>query len=113
MINKICAYRVVSFGQPRGPWRLRLSQVRREAIGAGLGAYDEWGGYFDVVPGAIQTRDIKPEQIGLTQAQVVELITSERRAKLSGRSPHRTHRQARSRDGMDLRSRAQGERDRF
>src|SRR5687767_5291732 len=103
MINKICAYRVVSFGKPMGPWRLRLSQVRREAVGAGLGSYDEWGRYFDVVPGEIQTRDIKPEQIGLTQAQVVELITSEPRAKLSARSPHRTHRQARSHDGMDLR----------
>lgn len=96
-----------------GPWRLRQSQARREAIAAGLGAFDEWGSYFDVVPGEIQTKQVMPEQIGLTQEQVQEIITSERRARLSVRSPHNAHRLTPARGAPGWKSRAQGGRDRF
>ena len=113
MYQRITVYRVVCFGKPMGPWRLRQSQARREAVAAGLGAYSEWGSYFDVVPGEIQTKDIRPEDIGLTQEQVLELITSERRARLSARSPHKTHRQERSRDARGSKSMVRGARDRF
>ena len=112
MFTKINAYRVVSFGKPVGPWRLRLTQARREAVAAGLGAFDEWGSYFDVVPGEIQVKDVRPDEIGMTQEQVQELITSERRARLSVRSPHRTHHPERSRDGRGLSSKVRAERGR-
>jgi len=112
MYTKINAYRVVSFGKPVGPWRLRLAQARREAVAAGLGAFDEWGSYFDVVPGDIQIKEIRPDEIGMTQEQVQELITSERRARLSARSPHKIHRQERFRDVRGSSSRARAERGR-
>ena len=113
MYQRITVYRVVCFGKPMGPWRLRQSQARQEAVAAGLGAYCEWGSYFDVVPGEIQTKDIRPEDIGLTQEQVLELITSEQRARLSVRQPRRTRHQERSHGAKDLKSRARDARDRF
>ena len=36
-------YRVVAFGQPRGPWRAKQKEAERDAIGAGLAEVDEWG----------------------------------------------------------------------
>jgi hypothetical protein len=47
-------YRVTCFGKPRGPWRDDEEQARQDAIELGLGGYDEWGQYFDTVPGGIQ-----------------------------------------------------------
>lgn len=113
MFNVILAYRVVCFGKPVGPWRLRQSQARREAIAAGLGVFDEWGSYFDVVPGEIQTKEVRPEQIGLTQDQVREIITSEQRARLSARPPHNTRRQVPIRGAQGWKSKARGAQGRF
>ena len=49
-------YRVVCFHKPRGPWRREKDQARRDAITLKLGTYDEWGRYYDIVPGAIEWR---------------------------------------------------------
>lgn len=51
-------YRVVSFNQPRGPWRAEREQARRDAIEQGLGEYDDFGRYFSTVPGAIQRLEL-------------------------------------------------------
>lgn len=51
-------YRVISFSEPCGPWRLDREQARRDAIEQGLGEYDEWGRYFSIVPGAIQRLEL-------------------------------------------------------
>ena len=41
-------YRVVAFGQPRGPWRSKEKQAELDAIHGGLAEYDEWGQlYFE------------------------------------------------------------------
>ena len=47
-------YRVTCFGKPRGPWRDDKKAARQDAVALGLGGYDEWGQYFDTVPGGIQ-----------------------------------------------------------
>ena len=44
------------FDRPAGPWRPDLRQMRRDAIEAGLGCYDEWGKFFVIVPGDVETR---------------------------------------------------------
>lgn len=47
-------YRSMCFESPRGPWRESKEQARRDAIAIGLGSYDDWGQWFDTVPGRIQ-----------------------------------------------------------
>ena len=39
-------YRVTAFGSPRGPWRATMPAVRRDAIDAGLGAFDDDQRFF-------------------------------------------------------------------
>lgn len=39
-------YRVTAFGKPRGPWRATLPSARRDAVEAGLGAFDEDQRFF-------------------------------------------------------------------
>lgn len=39
-------YRVTAFGSPRGPWRATVPAVRRDAIDAGLGAFDDEQRFF-------------------------------------------------------------------
>ncbi len=39
-------YRLVAFGEPRGPWRARKSQVRRDAVSQALGEFDECGQFY-------------------------------------------------------------------
>lgn len=48
-------YRITAFGQPRGPWRTSKQSVRRDAIEAGLGAYDEDRRFFLDAIANIQT----------------------------------------------------------
>ena len=92
MYLKIPSYRVVSFGSPMGPWRLRLTAARRDAIAEGLGCYDEWGRYFDMVPGSIEINHVCPRALGLSDDQIAEMITSEKRARLSARQPQKVRR---------------------
>ncbi len=54
MLTAVQWYRVVCFGRPRGPWRDSKEAARQDALDLGLGAYDEWGQWFDIVPGRIQ-----------------------------------------------------------
>lgn len=90
----INVYRATCFGRPAGPWRLKRSAARRDAIELGLGTYDEHGCYYDIVPGGIQARDFPPSLLGLTDQQAGEIITSETHARLSGRLPQRVRRSA-------------------
>lgn len=39
-------YRVSVFGVPKGPWRATIPAVRRDAIEAGVGNYDEDHRFF-------------------------------------------------------------------
>lgn len=112
MLLTIPTYRVVCFGRPAGPWRLRLTAARRDAIADGLGCYDEWGGYFDIVPGAIEEKRVSPKLLGLSDEQLAEMITSERRAKLSVRQRQSSRHQAKSPYARDLTSRARDARGR-
>ncbi|TVV75573.1 hypothetical protein FOY91_06850 [Sphingomonas solaris] len=50
-------YRVVVFGQPRGPWRPTRTQAHRDAIELDLGSYDEKGQFYVTVPGDIEHRE--------------------------------------------------------
>lgn len=54
MLTAVRWYRVTCFGKPCGPWRERKETARRDAIDQRLGAYDEWGQWFDIVPGGIE-----------------------------------------------------------
>lgn len=54
MLTAVRWYRVTCFGKPRGLWRDNQEQVREDAVELGLGAYDEWGQWFDIVPGGIE-----------------------------------------------------------
>ncbi|KKC24892.1 hypothetical protein [Sphingomonas sp. SRS2] len=47
-------YRVTCFGKPSAPWRDDREHARRDAIELGLGAYDEWGQWFTIVPGGME-----------------------------------------------------------
>ena len=98
MWQSIPSYRVTCLGKPAGPWRLRLTAARHDAISDGLGCYDEWGSYFDIVPGAIECREVQPQLLGLTDDQVTAMVTSERRARLSVRQRQMACRQERSPD---------------
>lgn len=106
MYVQIPTYRVVSFGSPMGPWRLRLTAARRDAIATGLGCYDEWGSYFDIVPGGIEIKQVCPRLLGLSDEQIDEMITSERRARLSARQPQKVRRSEGFRDAPRLKSMA-------
>jgi len=53
MMTAVRSYRVTCFGRPRGPWRETKEEARRDAIDLGLGSYDEYGQWFDTVPGRI------------------------------------------------------------
>lgn len=51
-------YRVVAFGQARGPWRSMKRQAVRDAIIAGLAERDEWGQvYYECFAGLQWMRD--------------------------------------------------------
>lgn len=54
MLTAVLWYRVLCFEKPRGPWRETKEEARRDAVGLGLGAYDDYGQWFDIVPGRIQ-----------------------------------------------------------
>ena len=56
MADRIYAhwYRATCFGQPIGPWRDCIRDVRRDLIRQRLGSYDEWGNFFVTVPGGIR-----------------------------------------------------------
>lgn len=108
MWSSIPTYRAVCFGVAAGPWRLRLTAARRDAIGAGLGCYDEFGSYFDIVPGDIQIKHACPKLLGLSEEQLDELFTSERRAKLSVRQLQMGRRSKETRDVRHSKNRAQG-----
>lgn len=54
MLTAVRWYRVTCFGRPAGLWRDSKELARKDAIALGLGAYDEWGQWFDIVPGGIQ-----------------------------------------------------------
>lgn len=54
MLTAVRWYRVMSLGKPRGLWRDDRELARKDAIELGLGAYDEWGQWFDIVPGGIE-----------------------------------------------------------
>ncbi len=62
MLTAVRWYRVMSFGRPRGPWRDTKEAARRDAINLGLGAYDEWGHWYDIVPGRIQQTFVIEDQ---------------------------------------------------
>lgn len=113
MFKTILTYRVVCFGKPAGPWRLRLTAARREAIAAGLGSYDEWGAYYDVVPGGIEIKEVSPRLLGLSDEQVVEMITSEKRARLSARQPQKVRHSTRFHDAQNSSNRGLGARGRI
>lgn len=51
-------YRIACFGKPCGPWRAQRDQARRDAVDQGLGAFDERGTFFTVVPGTIQSIEL-------------------------------------------------------
>lgn len=108
MWQSIPSYRVTCLGKPAGPWRLRLTAARHDAISDGLGCYDEWGSYFDIVPGAIECRQVQPHLLGLTDDQVTAMVTSERRARLSARQRQMACRQERSPDAQRLMNKARG-----
>lgn len=54
MLTAVEWYRVTCFGRPVGLWRDDREAARKDAVELGLGAYDEWGEWFDIVPGAIE-----------------------------------------------------------
>lgn len=54
MLTAVRWYRVTCFGRPRGPWRDSEERAKEDAQALGLGDYDEWGQWFDIVPGGIQ-----------------------------------------------------------
>lgn len=113
MYVEIPVFRAVCFGKPVGPWRLRMTVAREDAIAERLGTYDECGTYFDIVPGGIQCKRVCPRLLGLSDQQIDDLITSERRAKLYVRQLRMSRRPGRSRDAADLSSRALIARDRI
>lgn len=39
-------YRVVAFGQARGPWRIKRRDAERDALALDLGERDEWGQFY-------------------------------------------------------------------
>lgn len=47
-------YRVMAFGEPKGPWRANKHQVQQDAVAQGLGSYDEWGQFFFDAPAGFQ-----------------------------------------------------------
>lgn len=54
MYQTVPLYRVVSFGQPKGPWRIELKQAQEDAVDQGLGSFDEWDKFWATVPGDIE-----------------------------------------------------------
>ncbi len=75
MQEKVHFYRVISCGRERGPWRVDREQARRDAIDQGLGSYDEWGKYFDVVPGRIEQVEL-PTRLLLSTIEAVSPQTT-------------------------------------
>lgn len=53
MLTAVKWYRATCAGKPQGPWREDREEARRDAIGLGLGTYDEWGQWYDIVPGCV------------------------------------------------------------
>jgi hypothetical protein len=49
-------YRATSFGQPVGPWRDCLRDVRADLEADGLGSHDEYGQFYITVPGGMIRR---------------------------------------------------------
>ena len=46
-------YRATCFEGAIAPWRDSLREARRDLIDRKLGAYDEWGCFFMIVPGGL------------------------------------------------------------
>jgi hypothetical protein len=113
MFVSVSAYRAVVFDRAIGPWRLRLSVARQDAISEGMGVYDEQGLYFDIVPGSIETKLVNPQILGMTDDQVAELLTFEKRAILSVQRLQRARHQEGFRDAPGWRSRGSGARGRL
>lgn len=53
MLTAVKWYRATCAGASKGPWRETEDEARRDAIRLGLGEYDEWGQWFDSVPGCV------------------------------------------------------------
>jgi hypothetical protein len=53
MLTAVRWYRVMVGNDARGPWRAKLDEARRDALDIGLGSYDEYGQWYDTVPGRI------------------------------------------------------------
>ena len=49
-------YRATSFGQPIGPWRDTLRDVRADLEADSLGSYDEYGQFYVTVPGGMMRK---------------------------------------------------------
>lgn len=49
-------YRAACFGKPVGPWRSCLNKARADLVDRDLGSYDEWGWFWIIVPGEMQSR---------------------------------------------------------
>lgn len=47
-------YRAICLRRPIGPWRTSRDLARRDLVALDLGAYDEWGRFFIVVPGDME-----------------------------------------------------------
>jgi hypothetical protein len=46
-------YRATCFESVIAPWRDSLKEARRDLVARKLGAYDEWGCFFIIVPGGL------------------------------------------------------------
>lgn len=49
-------YRATCLGRPIGPWRRNLPLAREDLIDRELGEYSEYGTFYIIVPGEIETR---------------------------------------------------------
>ena len=59
MAREVFFYRVRCFRRAEGPWRADRDQARQDAIALNLGCFDDWGQYYDIMPGNIEVRSVK------------------------------------------------------
>jgi hypothetical protein len=69
MYQSVPLYRVVSFGQAKGPWRLERVQAQNDAVDEGLGSFDEYGQFWITVPGDIEVMVLPMRLIEAALAQ--------------------------------------------
>jgi hypothetical protein len=69
-------YRILSFNQPKGPWRLDRRQAFQDAQRLGLGSYDVDGTFYVTVPGDIQRLELDLDLIkeALRRAEAGERV---------------------------------------